>query len=53
VKWFIERAFVLVPAQLIVAERLASFQQFLPRQKPGSFSIEQVIAKLRNPPSSN
>ena len=53
VKWFIERAFVLVPAQLIVAEHLASFQQFPPRQKPGSFSVEQVIAKLRNPPSSN
>jgi arylsulfatase len=40
VKWFIEHAFVLVPAQSIVAEHLAS-------------SVEQVMEKLRNPPSNN
>jgi hypothetical protein len=53
VKWFVEHAFVLVPAQSVVAQHLASYQQFPPRQKPGSFSIEQVMEKLRNPPSSN
>jgi len=53
VKWFVEHAFVLVPAQSVVADHLASYQQFPPRQKPGSFSIEQVMEKLRNPPSSN
>ena len=30
-----------------------SFQQFPPRQRPGSFSVEQAMEKLRNPPSSN
>jgi arylsulfatase len=53
VRWFVEHAFVLVPAQSLVAQHLVSFQQFPPRQKPGSFSVEQAMEKLRNPPSSN
>jgi arylsulfatase len=57
VKWFVEHAFVFVPAQAIVAEHLASFQQFPPRQAPGSFTVNQVMENLRklsrNPPSSN
>ena len=53
VKWFVEHAFVLLPAQTIVAEHLASYQDFPPRQRPGSFSIDRVMEKLRNPPSSN
>jgi arylsulfatase len=32
---------------------LESFKEFPPRQKPGSFSVEQAMEKLRNPPSSN
>jgi hypothetical protein len=53
VKWFVEHAFLLVPAQGIVGQHLMSFQQFPPRQRPGSFSVEQAMEKLRNPPSSN
>ena len=53
VRWFVDHAFVLVPAQALVAQHLESFQQFPPRQKPGSFSVEQAMEKLRNPPSSN
>jgi arylsulfatase len=57
VKWFVEHAFVFVPAQAIVAEHLASFQQFPPRQAPGSFTVNQVMENLRrlsrNPPASN
>jgi len=53
VKWFVEHAFVLLPAQTVVAQHLESYKQFPPRQRPGSFSIEQVMEKLRNPPSSN
>ena len=49
VRWFIEHAFVLVPAQGIVAQHLASFQQFPPRQRPGSFSVEQAMEKLQEP----
>jgi arylsulfatase len=53
VRWFIEHAFVIVPAQAIVGQHIATFQQFPPRQRPGSFSVEQAMEKLRNPPSSN
>ena len=53
VQWFVEHAFVLVPAQAIVGQHLMSFQQFPPRQRPGSFSVEQAMEKLRTPPSSN
>jgi hypothetical protein len=44
---------VLVPAQSLVAQHLLSFQQFPPRQRPGSFGVEQAMEKLRNAPSSN
>ena len=53
VRWFVEHAFVLVPAQAIVGQHLTSYQQFPPRQRPGSFGVEQAMEKLRNPPSSN
>src|SRR4029079_12019247 len=53
VRWFIDHAFLLVPAQAIVGQHLMSFQQFPPRQRPGSFSVEQAMEKLRLPPSSN
>jgi arylsulfatase len=53
VRWFVEHAFVVVPAQGIVGQHLASFAQFPPRQRPGSFSVEQAMEKLRQPPSNN
>ena len=48
VSWFVDRMFILVPAQAIVAQHLQSFRDFPPRQKPGSFSLDQVLAKLLN-----
>jgi hypothetical protein len=35
-----------VPAQAFVAQWLQSFKEFPPRQKPASFSIDQVMKKL-------
>jgi arylsulfatase len=45
--WRLDRAFVLVPAQAFVGQHLATYQQFPPRQKPGSFSLDQVLSKLQ------
>jgi arylsulfatase len=42
-----DRAFLLVPAQAIVAEFLQTFKEFPPRQKPASFSIDQALEKAR------
>jgi hypothetical protein len=53
VRWFIEHAFVIVPAQGIVGQHLAGFAQFPPRQKPGSFSAAQALVKLGLPPANN
>ncbi len=35
--------FALAPAQAIVAQFLATFKEYPPRQNPGSFSIDQVL----------
>jgi hypothetical protein len=52
-RWFIEHLFVLVPAQAIVAQHLQSFQEFPPRQKPGSFSVDQAMEMLMKTKADN
>jgi len=47
--WLIDRAYMLVPAQQYVANFLATFQEFPPRQKAASFSLDQVMEKLTAP----
>jgi arylsulfatase len=44
--WLLDRIFLMVPAQGVVAEFLKTFQEFPPRQKAASFTIDQVIAQL-------
>ena len=51
-KWRLDRAFLLVPAQAFVGQWIQSFRDFPPRQKPGSFSLQQVMEKLSNPAGS-
>jgi arylsulfatase len=46
-RWRVDRAFVLVPAQAYVGAHLATYRAFPPRQKPGSFSLEQVLEALQ------
>ena len=45
--WRAERLFALVPAQAYVGQFLATFKDYPPRQKPGSFSIDQVLESLQ------
>ncbi len=44
--WIFDHAYLLVPAQQIVGEFLATFKEFPPRQKAASFTVDQVMAKL-------
>jgi arylsulfatase len=44
---------VLVPAQAIVAQHIQSFQEFAPRQKPGSFSVDEAMQMLMKQKGSN
>ncbi|QBE49695.1 arylsulfatase [Leucobacter triazinivorans] len=45
--WVLDHVFLFVPAQSYVASMLASLAEFPARQKPASFSIDQVMAKLQ------
>ncbi len=45
-KWLMDHAFVILPAVEKVGKYLETYKQYPPRQKPASFSIDQVIEKL-------
>ena len=51
-RWRLEHVFALVPAQAYVAKFLETFKEFPPRQKPGSFSIDQVMENMQNATSA-
>jgi arylsulfatase len=44
--WAAHRMFAMVPAQAFVAKWISSFKEFPPRQKPASFSVDEVMKKL-------
>ena len=52
-KWRVEHAFVLVPAQAYVARFLATFKDYPPRQKPGSFSLDNALEALQSGGQNN
>lgn len=45
-RWYLEHMFAIAPASAYVAAWLQSFQEFPPRQKPGSFSLSNVMDEL-------
>ncbi len=45
--WLLDRVYLIVPAQPYVANFLATFKDYPPRQKAASFSIDQVMAKMQ------
>ena len=47
--WFLDRVYLLLPAQEYVGEFLKTFKEYPPRQKAASFSIDQVMEKLAPP----
>jgi arylsulfatase len=48
--WAIDHLFLGVPVQAGVAQFLATFKEYPPRQRPASFTIDQVMEKLRQSP---
>jgi arylsulfatase A-like enzyme len=46
-KWRVDRVFLLVPAQQYVGQFLATFKEFPPSQKVGSFSLDKVLEALQ------
>jgi arylsulfatase len=45
-QWRVDHLFVMVPAQQYVGQFLATFKEFPPSQKAGSFSLDQVLEGL-------
>jgi len=46
-EWLVDHLYLLVPVQKIVGDFLATFKEFPPDQKSGSFSVDQVLEKLK------
>jgi len=44
--WRLDRVFMFVPAQEFIGKYIATFKEFPPRQKVGSFSLDRVLASL-------
>jgi arylsulfatase A-like enzyme len=47
--WLLRHGFLMVGAQAVVAEFVETFKEFPPRQRPQSFSIDQIIEQLVKP----
>ena len=50
VRWFAEHMFMIAPAAAGVGQWIQSFREFPPRQKPGSFNLDRVMAAVMNSP---
>jgi arylsulfatase len=48
-EWQLDRAYLLVPAQAYVGKFLETFQEYPPRMKAASFSLDGVMEKLSSP----
>jgi arylsulfatase A-like enzyme len=44
--WILDHAWVAVPMQAFVLEMIQSFAEFPPSQKPATFGLDEVLAKL-------
>jgi arylsulfatase len=51
--WYIDHAFILLPTQKAVANFLATFRDYPPRQKAASFTIDQVLETLQKSHSAD
>ena len=45
-QWFLEHMFMIAPAAAYVGQWLQSFQEFPPRQEPGTFSLDKVMKSI-------
>jgi len=44
-------SFLAVPAQVMAAHFIETFNEFPPRQTPSSFSVDQIMETLKRPQS--
>ena len=46
--WFLDRAYLLLPAAAYVGQFLQTFKEYPPRQKPGSFNLGDAMEQLES-----
>ena len=46
--WYLSKAYLILAAQAIVRDFLATFRDFPPRQKAASFTIDQALEKMED-----
>ncbi len=46
--WYMSKAYMILAAQAIVGQFLATFAEFPPRQKAASFTIDQALEKMED-----
>lgn len=46
-QWRFDRAFLILPGVSYVSEHLATYKEFPPRMKPGSFNLDQALEMLQ------
>ncbi len=44
--WYLDRAFLLIPAQAYVGEFLETFKEYPPRQEAATFTIDRILERL-------
>jgi hypothetical protein len=44
--WVVSKAYIVLAAQAIIAPFLATFEDFPPRQKAASFTIDQALERM-------
>jgi hypothetical protein len=49
--WMLRRAFMLVPAQVVVKKYVESFKNFPPRGLPAGFSVGDALKRMQQPQS--
>jgi hypothetical protein len=46
--WYLSKGYMIMAAQALVAQFLATFKEFPPRQKAASFIIDQAMEKMES-----
>ena len=47
--WMVDHVPQMYEMQAVVAEQIADFKKFPPRQKPASFNLDSVMAQVKTP----
>ncbi len=45
--WLLDHAFMLAPAQAVIAQQAETLGEFPPRQKPAAFNLDRVMEKMQ------